>query len=1804
MENLAKKKKIRGGHRGHLTKIVSASAELLEVYDDERKLEAAQMRDNVLECVATIQKIDEEILDIIAEDKDSTSEDITSEVEEAARVSSDAKRMAKLLSEKLHGGELSGEQTQLNNFFSSGNATVSDTSNLPIGKTVCAKLPKLHVKRFHGNICEWQEFWDSFESAIHANSGLSEVDKFNYLRGLVDEPAKSCIAGYSLTTANYKAAVEALRERYGKPSAVQRAHVQRLMSMDRVRDENDVRSLRRLCDGVETHFRGLEALGVDKETYSSVVVPYILNLLPDSIRLLITRGQKSHEWNVDDFVKHLKGEIDLREEQRGQREFQDRRRDRELKRTGPSTASALFTNSKVNNCAFCLGSHRAEDCEKVKAVEERKKLIRKYSRCFKCLKKGHLARNCNTRVNCSACKKDHHTALCDSGNFHEPMGSVVNREVGKDAVNTLVISPQSNNNSNDSVSINCVKSSPKVALQTAQAMLVGRSSARVRVLLDSGSQRSFVTVNKAKTLGCTVLREESLSLGTFGRKASESVVREVVKLDLKSLSGGVVFSIEAFVVPRISSLKNLHLEIVKENYSHLRELWLSDVCKTKEDLEVDVLIGADFLWLFQGDRILRGAPGEPVAIETKLGWVISGPVASEGNESVQVNFVTSEMSGSNSNDVSRFWDLETIGIKPDKEVHESVISNLKFNGQRYSVGLPWRENHDHLPNNYDLSLKRMQGQIRRLNKDPELLREYDSIIKAQEKAGIIERVSTNSSRCPESKIHYIPHQAVVRRMAETTKVRIVYDASAKVQKFNVSLNDCLHAGPSLNPLLLDILLRFREQRIALVADIEKAFLNIEIHDEDRNSLRFLWVEDVLRNKMNVIVYRFCRVVFGVCSSPFLLNATLRHHIGRYSKQDAKFAEKMLKSFYVDDLASGENNIEEAYLLYAKTKQRLAEGGFRLHKWRTNDPDLRARINEQDVSGSADTDEQTYAKTALACQAGNQAGKVLGLEWDSALDLIKFTFDGLIEKARKTEASKRNVLSLLACIFDPLGLLSPSVAKAKILFQDICISGLDWDDTLSKNFKERWEKWLNDFSETTSVTIDRYLSNCGSVTAENAQYWLHGFGDASKRAYCAVIYLVIIVNDKTFVKLIASKTRVAPIKELTIPRLELMAARILAQLMHAVKKALEFEYTFKGTRFWTDSKTVLCWIRNPGDWKQFVQHRVTEISKLSSKHDWGHCPGKENPADLGSRGVLISELKNSSLWWFGPEWLKGKPCEWPSINKVIPTLESKVEEKKSFCVNVLLTVKSLCVLTNVISLSKFSSLIRLLRVTAWVKRFVWNLKQKKEMKEVVGGELSVCELKTAEKEWTKIAQEELKNEESFNQLKRAYGLEEKDEILRCCGRLGNSDLEIEAKEPIVLPKGHKFTQLVVKECHDTVMHSGVRSTLAKLRTKYWIPKGRQEVKKIISACLVCKKWNCKPCSKPQQAALPEFRVTRAAPFQNSGVDFAGPLFVKGKTGMDKVYVALFTCCTTRAVHLELVQDLTAATFLRCLRRFASRRGTPQILVSDNAKTFKAADKILTKIFKSVDVKSSLSKKGIEWRFNLERAPWWGGFFERLIGLVKTCLRKVLGQARLNFDELVTVLVEVEATLNSRPLTYEDEEVSTEVLTPSHLIYGRQINSLPGEQRDSIEDSDKLNSVTRFNYITKVLEHFWNRWRTEYLTNLREFHKTGTPDAKCVLVKQGDVVIVFERGRKRGEWKTGVVQEEIKGKDGVLRGAKVCVITNGQRQLINRPVQHLYPVEVKNPQESEEVVVGEAQVAQRRKRNAALNAKGKIKALFDT
>ena len=1762
--DIEKLKKKRKTLRTSVTKLANKMSDSLKAEDIDERLLRQHSR-NLAENFDELRKVDKDILDALVE-IDADDADRDKETEDANEIQGKVTYIQLSVEDYLK--EHRNKEENLPSSSKDSTRSVASLADSDSGrKRAKAKLPKLQLKKFSGKVAEWQEFWDSFQSAIHEDEEMAGVDKFKYLRSFLEEPARSVIAGLPLTDADYESAVELLQKRFAKPSVIKRAHLNEMLNLPSVYSEKNIPKLRALHHSIESHYRGLEAMKVDKDSYSSIVVPVIMDKIPESIRYNMIRFGENHlDWTLDKLIESLEKELEIRESHvpllgpKAEKNFGGQfGRQKELSH---GTASALLTSEET--CAYChQGTHNSEKCDKIDKPEERRKFLMRSGKCYLCLRVGHRFFQCRSRMRCARCKGKHHISICSAGS-HGDAPSSINREAqpkGKEPT----LNPQATSWVGNSVS-----SGEKVALQTALARVNGKKGCKVGVLFDSGSQRSFISARAVSSLGLVPVRKEPLGIKTFGKSEPEVRTREVYRFSLDPLFEGRPVSMEAFAVEEISTISNIHVEEMKYNFPHLNSIYFSDICKEQDDLEIQVLCGSDFLWNFQEGESRRGGPGEPVAVRTTLGWVLSGPLKGKKLNSSEISVVNhvhdifnatshKEIDGN----LNKLWDLDSLGIREKDSVHENVIDNICFTGKRYSVGLPWKVGHGQVPLNFANSQARLKNQLKRLRQTPELLVKYDEVIKDQLANNVIEEVSELELA---NKVSYLPHQAVCRDSVETTKVRVVYDASCKERKTGSSLNDCLHKGPSLTPLIFDMLLRFRSDKVALVGDIEKAFLNIEIHPQDRDCLRFLWVKDIHSPEPEVVTFRFNRVVFGVSSSPFLLNAVIRHHLQKYQGEDPKFVEKMIEGFFVDDLVTSCQDVKEALTLYEKAKERMMEGGFRLRKFKTNNKELGDKIGIKEreiISGGCSEDESTYAKEALGLskEMGGKT-KVLGVSWDIENDILQFDL-GKVNCSSEKNATKRSILSTMATIFDPLGLISPVLVRVRILFQELCLQKLLWDDPLPEDKAGRWELWLKELQESNSILVPRCLLE--GVQGEIIETTIHGFGDASKVAYCAMVFIVYETTLGTFSTLLCAKTRVAPLKGLSIPRLELMAGRILVNLVETVKSALSNQVKVDKTRYWLDSKTALYWILNQGEWKDFVQNQVNEILKLSNKEDWGHVPGKENPADIGSRGASVGQLETNKLWWEGPHWLKCGEHKWPP--RITPEDSEDIgEERKRATVMVVLAEDQKRV-GNVIDLEKFSELEKLLRVTALVKRFLRNMKNKEEGKEIKVDELSGEEMREAEEMWIKDAQLTLQANSSFEKMRESLGIVKKDGLLVCKGRLEYSELEEEAKFPVILPRNHRFTELVVLYCHKIVHHCKVRGTLAELRSRFWISKGRQFVKKLIRNCFKCKKLDSRPFRAPPFAPLPEFRVTEAPPFSKAGVDFAGPLYIKTpNSDAKKVYIALFTCCVSRAVHLELVEDLNASTFVNCLRRFSARRGTPSLIISDNAKTFKATAKLVERLFKEKDTRDFLCSKRITWKLNLERAAWYGGFFERLVGIVKRCLRKVLGNAKLNLDELSTVILEIECTLNSRPLTYQDDEIG-QALTPSHLILGRRLSPM-SESNTTFDDDagchDKL--TKRFLYLSRKLTHFWHRWRREYLTNLREFHRQRNP--KRQEISEGDVILIHEDNIKRGLWKLGVVETLIPSKDGQVRGAVVRKAGGGKRERLNRPISKLYPLEIVN------------------------------------
>ena len=966
---------------------------------------------------------------------------------------------------------------------------------------------------------------------------------------------------------------------------------------------------------------------------------------------------------------------------------------------------------------------------------------------------------------------------------------------------------------------------------------------------------------------------------------------------------------------------------------------------------------------------------------------------------------------------------------------------------------------------------------------------------------------------------------------------------------------------------------------------------ISIAEEDRDVLRFLWVRDITQEPPEVCTLRFARVVFGVSPSPFLLNATIKYHLERFRSTHADLVENLLRSTYVDDIVTGADSEEQAFELYTDAKGILQHGGFNLRKFITNSSTLQHQVGHEDeakkpsdgLTGSKHL-EQTYAESTLGNVQSTKPGehKILGVRWDPDTDQLIFDFDNVTQIASTIEPTKRNIVSTVGKLYDPLGFIAPITIRLKIFLQTLCESKIGWDELLPETLNQQWQHLVQNLREGQSISLPRtyFAGNLRDIKS----CYLCGFCDASTKAYAAVVYLVVETWDDCSVSFVTAKTRVAPLRQQTIPRLELLSALLLSRLITTVTESLKPVLPLTSPRCYTDSQVALYWIQGINkEWKPFIQNRVKEIRGQVSVIHWKHCSGNTNPADIPSRGLTSLELSVSQLWRKGPEWLKGGISDSDEDENSFLMPEECAKELKAQMVS---SAHNMVVsepptgIGDCMNCEDYGSMIRLCRTTAYLLRAVEIFKSMRESTPSRDRqtELTAMELIEAEKLWITQAQTSLIMDRNFEIWKKQLGLY-LDEIglWRCRGRLGNAEIPYDTKHPILLPKDNSVTCLIVREAHERVQHNGVKETLTEVRARFWIIKGRSLVRSIVYHCVTCKRFEGAACRAPPPPPLPTFRVNKEPPFSFTGVDFAGPFYVQRVESATsaKVWLCLFTCCVTRAVHLEIVPDLSTGTFIRCLKRFAARRGLPRKFISDNGQTFKAAAKVLTALLRDKDLLEYLSSTSIEWSFNVEKAPWWGGFFERMVKSVKRCLRKMIGQAKFNVDELHTAVVEVEGIINSRPLSYITPDDLEEPLTPSHLLIGRRVLSLPDnlglnyEPGDEDFDVNPCHLSKRMRHLNNLLNHFWRRWRNEYLLELRNSHRQGRGEmAKNSTVKVGDIVLVHDKSLPRGFWKMAKVKELITGLDGRVRAAVVQQYAKNCRTpaLLRRPLQLLYPLEV--------------------------------------
>ncbi|XP_058448965.1 uncharacterized protein LOC131428922 [Malaya genurostris] len=741
----------------------------------------------------------------------------------------------------------------------------------------------------------------------------------------------------------------------------------------------------------------------------------------------------------------------------------------------------------------------------------------------------------------------------------------------------------------------------------------------------------------------------------------------------------------------------------------------------------------------------------------------------------------------------------------------------------------------------------------------------------------------------------------------------------------------------------------------------------------------------------------------------------------------------------------------------------------------------------------------------------------------------------------------------------MGLISHLTIHGKIIMQELHKELTDWDEEIPRHLEDRWKQWLQLMEGAEKLKIPRWIIN-----KQTKQIELHTFVDASEDAYAAASYIRGIddFGQTTCVRLIAGKARVAPIRKLSIPKLELQAALLGTRLMETILKELRIKPT--KSLMWCDSQVVLSWINSDHrKYNTFVANRVGEILEITSMDQWRHVPTKMNPADAGTK---LSP--NISIWISGPEFLKQPEGQWPKTNLPHGTTE---EIKNTVLVHYYEDAE-----LDFIQENRYSNWEALLYHTCILKKFAdWTRDRKGFVRNVSLKDRQVAESAIIRKAQWDIFTSEMEELSRYGVLNKPSKLTSLnpylDEygVMRANGRLDKANfLPIYTRRPIVLPPKHHVTRLIIKMYHEKYLHQADNTVVAAIHQKYFIQFGRAMLKRIKINCQKCKNIRAKP-TPPQMANLPKGRLDiYAHPFTHTGVDYFGPFEVAVKRSIEKRWGVIFTCLSTRASHIELAEKLDTDAFLVCLRNFQHRRGKIKHLYSDNGTNFVGAEKEMHSLLKEINItmdKKEAAKLEIGWSFNPPSAPHFGGVWERLIRIIKNCIYEVLntcGERRPQVETLRSALIQAEFMLNSRPLTdIAIDGIDDEVLTPFHFLIGRA-----GEYVPPFDPAQQELTTKQWKMVQHYSRHFWNKWKKEYIPTLLKRNKwTG----KIVPIKVNDIVVIADDNIPHGKWLKGRVIETHVAADGQVRSVMIQTV----KGIYKRPAVNVAILDVRRDEEEQ-------------------------------
>ena len=1584
----------------------------------------------------------------------------------------------------------------------------TEVFSAPVVQTVF-QLPRNEPDVFNGDdITTYKPFILSFDRTI-ATICHSDSDKYYYLLRYTEkyphELVKSCLGpDYSLS---YNSARKLLDEQYGSEISLAQSYLDKLDKWPAIKSEDssalDQFSLYLTsCLNIMSNCQHLNQLNGWKELKGLMMkLPYELR---KKFRSKVAYEQTHNRMVVfETFAKFVNAEsASLKIPLLGDiRDLNTRVNSR-----GGTKPKISFTKGTVlstsleveKDCCPCCSknNHSLDDCFFFlrKSLPNREAFIKSKKLCFGCLMTdSHRTKDCSNKIVCKKCHKLHPSSLHKDFNSktnlssHKSVSKISESEIGAQA---LAASHETSDR------IICPSMPVGIRRKGTNEMII------TNMAIDTYATACYLDDELLNALniegkGC------NLSLTTMENNSSKVSVKVVENLEIVSLD-----ETECVVVPKIYAKKHWPFSV----NDNLRE---ADVkkCKLLKNVpfkflpaKIGLLIGINMPQIVKPLEVVNTTNDGPYATRHLFGWAFNGPIRDKKvhefscfrTSSNEYQTLDAKIENYFARDFDDQYDDPVDSI--DDKIWIEKVSNAikKLSDNKFEIPLPIKPNVE-LPDNKQYAIKRLNSLTKRLESDIILHEEYSAFMSDMIDKGFVEEVPEADLKCELGKVWYLPHHGV--RHKQKKKLRIVFDCSARFQ--GTSLNDVLLQGPDLTNNLLGVLLRFREGKIAITADIEKMFYNVWLPREDSNFLRFLWYRNN-DTSSDPIEYRVLVHVFGAKSSPSCANYALQQCILHHSSNE-DLTSLLTRSFYVDDLIISVNDEAYAKSVLSESVSVLRESGFNLTGFNSNDLEVIQTLPVSKLSKNL----QIYDTTNNSIPVE----RALGILWNPETDEFSFKTSEIDQPF-----TKRGMLSTIFSIYDPFFIVSPALILAKSLFQKACSLRLDWDTPLPRDLQIAWNSWLINVKQIDNFKIPRNFS-CGLHHYSNLE--LHIFADGSEVAYGCVAYLRFESEFKTVCNNVLSKVRLTPLKPgalKTIPRIELNAAKLSVVLYLKLKKELRLQWS--RVVFWTDSSIVLGYISsNAGRFQRFVSNRIAFVRNHTNIEQWRHVPGNQNPADIISRGVKdIKQFTTSQMWQHGPKFLCKSESEWPQTPEVPLEVESEMKKLvlvSSGCHNLEPTEKLLESCSGWLKLRLRVAVI--LRITKFAKT-----------SEVIKGKISIHELLEAENSIWRFLQnkyfpEVIKSVHKSSLPKKHYLAKfspfiDENGLLRIGGRLRYSDLDWRTKHPLILPKEPLATALLIEHYHKSLSHMGRETLIANLRTKYYIVGCSCLVKLILKNCLICRKVLGKP-SVQYIADLPNDRVSGLlVPFAKTGLDFFGPFLVSRGRGRsaEKRYGVIFTCLLSRACHIEIAHSLNTDSFLNALRRFVSRRGNIESIRSDNGTNFVAGNKEIRESINQwnhAQIDNCCKIKGIDWLFNPPNASHFGGIYEREIRTIRKVLNSLMhemhNKVSLSDEMLLTLMCEVENTLNCRPLTsVTSDPEDLEALTPNHILrLNFQISFPPG-----IFMPNDLYLNKRWRQIQYMADLFWSRWRREYLPLLTQRQKWF---AKHRQHKCGDLVLVTDQ-----------------------------------------------------------------------------------------